>query len=202
MAEKTTMTRQQTRQKNDKRTTKKQNKQPRAPWKVWGFRIYMLATIAIAIGLAVTAFQFWIPEDVDTYAQRLDARPSVDAGALANANTQLATLGNIQVEQRGPIFYVTMSVAPETEPQTAKDLAWQAVQTIVSSLGGNPSEAQPFGETFLTYEAQIVITQEGLAPAKEEVYKDPNTEEGDVTFPLFGVVNDVNSQSIQWTNNN
>ncbi|MGL4623435.1 MAG: hypothetical protein ACRCWD_00895 [Culicoidibacterales bacterium] len=202
MAEQTTPTRQQTRQTANKRSQKKTNKPVRKPWKVWGFRIYMLICFAVAIGLGYVALQFWIPENVETYVQRLDQRPLLETTIVEAANTQLATLGTVAVEQRGPVMYFTIEVSPETDQQTAKDLAWQSVQTFVQSVAGNTSDEQPLGDFFTKYEAQIVIQQTGATTGEETLYKDPNNEEGDVLFPLFGVVNDVNSQTIKWTNNN
>ncbi|MGL4972801.1 MAG: hypothetical protein ACRC6H_06630 [Culicoidibacterales bacterium] len=201
MAEQTTPTRQQTRQTKNTRTKKKKAKVARSPWKVWSFRIYMLICFTVAIGIGVTVLGFWIPEDAETYVQRLETRPLLDEAVLTNANTQLATLGNVKVDQRGPVFYFEIEVSPETQAQTAKDLAWQAIQTFVIAIGDAPSETQPFGNTFITYEAQIVINQTGLVTPEDQVYKDPNTEEGDNLFPIFGVVNDVNSQTINWSNN-
>ncbi len=202
MAEQTTPTRQQTRQTTKKRNQNKANKPVRKPWKVWGFRIYMLICFAVAIALGYTALQFWIPENAETYVQRLEQRPLLETTVMDTANAQLATLGAVKAEQRGPVIHFTIEVSPETDQQTAKDLGWQAVQTFVQSVAGNTSEEQPFGDFFVKYEAQLVIQQTGLTTDETTLYKDPNAEEGDVLFPLFGVVNDVNSQTIVWTNNN
>lgn len=202
MAEQTTPTRQQTRQTTKKRSQNKANKPVRKPWKVWGFRIYMLICFAVAIALGYTALQFWIPENAETYVQRLEQRPILETTVMDTANAQLATLGTVKAEQRGPVIHFTIEVSPETDQQTAKDLGWQAVQTFVQSVAGNTSEEQPFGDFFTKYEAQLVIQQTGLTTDEATLYKDPNTEEGDVLFPLFGVVNDVSSQTVVWTNNN
>lgn len=200
MAEQTTTT--PTRQSQKTRTTKKKSGKPaRKPWKVWSFRIYMLVCFAVAIGLGAIAWQFWIPEDVESYVQRLDNRPAISEEALSAANAQLANLGNVKVTQTGPIFYFNIEVSPEMEQQSAKDLAWESVRVFASSIANDGSEEMPFGKTFLSYEAQIVIQQTGNSISNEEVYKDPNTEESNVAYPLFGVVNDVHSQSINWTNN-
>ncbi|MGL4953656.1 MAG: hypothetical protein ACRC5Q_07670 [Culicoidibacterales bacterium] len=201
MAEQSTPTRQQTRQTQNTRKKKKKVKIAREPWKVWGFRIYMVICFAVAIGIGVTVLQFWIPDDAETYVQRIETRPLLEETVLANANTQLLTLGNVKVDQRGPVFYFDIEISAETDAQTAKDLAWQAMQTFVSAIGDNPSEEQPLGSTFITYEAQIVINQTGLVTPEDQVYKDPNTEEGDNLFPIFGSVNHVNSQTINWSNN-
>ncbi|MGL5915898.1 MAG: hypothetical protein ACRCZG_06520, partial [Culicoidibacterales bacterium] len=63
MAEQSTPTRQQTRQTQNTRKKKKKVKIAREPWKVWGFRIYMVICFAVAIGIGVTVLQFWIPDD-------------------------------------------------------------------------------------------------------------------------------------------
>ncbi|MGL6229505.1 MAG: hypothetical protein ACRC3J_09940, partial [Culicoidibacterales bacterium] len=162
MAEQTTPTRQQTRQTTKKRSQNKANKPVRKPWKVWGFRIYMLICFAVAIALGYTALQFWIPENAETYVQRLEQRPILETTVMDTANAELATLGTVKAEQRGPVIHFTIEVSPETDQQTAKDLAWQAIQTFVIAIGDAPSETQPFGNTFITYEAQIVINQTGL----------------------------------------
>lgn len=190
------------RSQNNQKKTKVKRTTNRKPWKVWGFRILMLLCLAVAAMLGAIAWQFWIPESVETYVQRLDKRPLLEESVLANANAQLATLGNVSVQQEGPVFMFTVEVSPEEDAQTAKDLSWSAIQTFVNTIGSNGSEEQPFGDTFLTYEAQIIVKQTGTITPEDQILKDPNNEEGDVAFPIFGVVNHVQSQTIIWTNNN